>query len=35
MIYLGILKVEMVGLAQVFGEQYWNVVTTDKVLLGQ
>lgn len=35
MICLGIVKVEMLGLAQVSGEQYWNVVTTDKVLLGQ
>lgn len=35
MICLGIVKVEMLGLAQVFGEQYWSVVTTDKVLLGQ
>lgn len=35
MICLDIVKVEMLGLAQVFGEQLWNMVTTDKVLLGQ
>lgn len=35
MICLSIVKVEMLDLAQVFGEQYWNVATTDKVLLGQ